>query len=171
MLSEYDGLRIDHPHGLVCPWVYRAGQADPLRAVQGGARLFSSPDLPDHPELARYAIVAPEQLDRARARHADGWVKSLTPEQVGRYARLFDTVVRAARERGRAREDVLCEVLSTLPFELSQVMARDGLGRFRVTQKADLDNPADVYRSENASPRGLDHGGQPRHEVALAARG
>jgi len=27
-----------------------------------------------------------------------------------------------------------------------------GLGRFRITQKADLDNPADVYRSENAAP-------------------
>ncbi len=31
-------------------------------------------------------------------------------------------------------------------------MERHGLGRFRVTQKADLDNPADVYRGENASP-------------------
>jgi hypothetical protein len=27
-----------------------------------------------------------------------------------------------------------------------------GLGRFRITQKADLRNPADVYRSENAEP-------------------
>lgn len=152
MLSEYDGLRIDHPHGLVCPWVYRAGALDPLRAVQGGARLFSSPDLPDHPELARYAIVAPDQLDRTVPRYADGWVKSLTPEQVRRYALLFDSVVRMAREHGRAREDVLCEVLSTLPYELSRVMARDGLGRFRVTQKADLNNPADVYRSENVAP-------------------
>ncbi|MFB1482405.1 4-alpha-glucanotransferase [Corallococcus sp. RDP092CA] len=152
MLSEYDGLRIDHPHGLVCPWVYRADSAEPLRAVQGGARLFSSPDLPDHPELARYSIVAPEQLNRAVPRYADGWVTGLTEAQVGRYAILFDAVVRTAREYGRAREDVLCEVLSTLPYELSRVMARDGLGRFRVTQKADLDNPADVYRSENVAP-------------------
>ncbi|MGE6757104.1 4-alpha-glucanotransferase [Corallococcus interemptor] len=152
MLSEYDGLRIDHPHGLVCPWVYRAGSADPLRAVQGGARLFSSPDLPDHPELARYSIVAPEQLDRSVPRYADGWVKGLTEAQVARYAILFDSVVRTARAHGRAREDVLCEVLSTLPYELSRVMARDGLGRFRVTQKADLKNPADVYRSENVAP-------------------
>ncbi|WP_223641567.1 4-alpha-glucanotransferase [Corallococcus sp. EGB] len=152
MLAEYDGLRIDHPHGLVCPWVYRAGSADPLRAVQGGARLFSSPDLPDHAELARYAIVAPEQLNRSVPRYADGWVTGLTEDQVARYAILFDSVVRAAREYGRAREDVLCEVLSTLPYELSRVMARDGLGRFRVTQKADLSNPADVYRSENVAP-------------------
>jgi 4-alpha-glucanotransferase len=32
------------------------------------------------------------------------------------------------------------------------VLARYGLGRFRVSQKADLANPADVYRSENARP-------------------
>src|SRR5207237_216326 len=50
LLSELDGLRIDHPHGLIDPWVYRAAQPDPLRAVQQGARLFSSPDLPDPPQ-------------------------------------------------------------------------------------------------------------------------
>ncbi|RJS23856.1 4-alpha-glucanotransferase [Corallococcus sp. H22C18031201] len=152
MLGEYDGLRIDHPHGLVCPWVYRAGEPDALRAVQQGARLFSSPDLPDHPELARYAIVGPEQLDRTQSRHADGWVRSLTPAQVERYSVLFDAVVRTAQRQGRAREDLLCEVLSTMPYELGCVLARHGLGRFRVTQKAALDNPSDVYRSENAAP-------------------
>ena len=32
MLREYDGLRIDHPHGWVCPWVYgRASKARRLR--------------------------------------------------------------------------------------------------------------------------------------------
>ncbi len=31
-------------------------------------------------------------------------------------------------------------------------MARHHLGRFRVTQKANLDDPSDVYRSENARP-------------------
>ena len=36
-LDEYDGLRIDHPHGLVCPWVYRADDPDPYRAVRAGA--------------------------------------------------------------------------------------------------------------------------------------
>jgi 4-alpha-glucanotransferase len=32
------------------------------------------------------------------------------------------------------------------------VLARFGLGRWRVFQKADLDDPADVYRPENAAP-------------------
>src|SRR5690606_17244220 len=62
MLAEYDGLRIDHPHGLVCPWVYRTDE-EPFRAVQGGARLFASPDLDDHPWLASWAIARPDQLD------------------------------------------------------------------------------------------------------------
>ncbi len=125
---------------------------DPLRAVQGGARLFSSPDLPEHPLLARYAIVSPGQLNRAVPRYADDWVTSLSPEQVGRYSVVFDTIARCAEARGRAISDVVCEVLSTLPFPLGAVLERHGLGRFRVTQKADLDNPKDVYRSENAAP-------------------
>ena len=43
-------------------------------------------------------------------------------------------------------------MLSTQPYPLRRVLERHGLGRFRVTQKADLKNPADVYRSENAAP-------------------
>jgi 4-alpha-glucanotransferase len=152
VLAEFDGLRLDHPHGLVCPWVYRADALDALWAVQHGARLFSSPDLPDHPELARHAIVSPEQLDRSVPRYADGWVRELSPAQVRRYSALFDAVIAAAHANGRQVTDLLCEVLSTMPHPLQQVMEQYGLGRFRVTQKADLRNPQDVYRSENARP-------------------
>ena len=153
MLSEYDGLRIDHPHGLVCPWVYRSGELNALQAVQSGARLFSSPDLPDHPELARWALVAPGQLERSVPRYADGWVRELSQEQVRRYSALFDAIVAAAHAHGRKVSDLLCEVLSTMPHPLQRVLAQYGLGRFRVTQKADLKNPRDVYRSENAVPQ------------------
>jgi 4-alpha-glucanotransferase len=153
MFDEFDGVRIDHPHGLVCPWVYTSGAAEPLRAVQGGARLFSSPDLWDHPDLARYAIPEPAQIDRSVPRYADDRVTSLSPEQVGRYAVLFEEIARCARARGRDTSDIVCEVLSTMPFPLKAVLERYGLGRFRVTQKANLDDPRDVYRSENAEPR------------------
>lgn len=152
MLAEYDAVRIDHPHGLVCPWVYRAGAGDPLEAVQGGARLFSSPHLPDHPSLAPFAIAREDQLDPTAARYADDWVRSLTPEQVARYSVLLDAVVEAAERHGRDRSDLQCEVLSTLPYPLRRVMERHRLGRFRVLQKADLGDPSDVYRSENARP-------------------
>jgi len=147
--EEFDGLRIDHPHGLIDPWVYRAAQPDPQLAVQHGARLFSSPDLPD---LAPFAVARPEQLDRAARRYSDGWVRSLSHDQVARYAVLFDTVLDAARAHGRAVDDLLCEVLSTQPYPVERVVARHGLGRFRVTQKVVLGDPADVYRSENAAP-------------------
>lgn len=154
LLAEFDGLRIDHPHGLVCPWVYRADDPDALHAVQTGARLFSAPTLPDHPGLARYAIARPDQLspDPRTPRHADDWVRSLDDAQVDAYSTIFDTIVTAAHTHGRARSDILCEVLSTQPYPLQRVMQRHGLGRFRVTQKADLANPSDVYRSENAAP-------------------
>lgn len=154
MLDDFDGLRIDHPHGLVCPWVYDAQAPDPDRAVARGARLRCSPNLADHPRLAVFAIPTPAQLsgDPSVARYADDWVRALDDAQVRRYGVLFDTVMAGVASAGRAREDVVCEVLSTWPYPLRQVMARHGLGRFCVTQKADLARPDDVYRSENSSP-------------------
>lgn len=150
--AEYDGVRLDHPHGHICPWVYRADDPDPLHAVQTGARLFCSPDLPDHPDLASLAIPRPGQINRepGLARHADEWVTSLEPAQVERYSVLFDVIVEAAHRHGRRTGDILAEVLSTMPYPLGEVLKRYGLGRFRVTQKANLRNPDDVYRAENA---------------------
>jgi 4-alpha-glucanotransferase len=150
--AELDGVRIDHPHGFVCPWVYRADEPDPTLAGQSGARLFSSPDLPDHPELAPYAIARPEQLDLDGPRYADSWVRDLDDEQVDRYGVLLDAIVAAARAYGHATADIACEILSTQPYPLGRVMKRHRLGRFRVTQKANLDRRADVYRGENAQP-------------------
>lgn len=152
VLQDFDGVRIDHPHGWIDPWVYRADDPDPLHAVQNGARLFSSPDLPDHPALARFSVVAGDQLRRSVPRYADDWVGSLTPPQADRYSRLVDIIVDEARLQGRDPSRLVCEVLSTLPCQVREVLQRHGLGRFRVTQKANLDNPADVYRSENSAP-------------------
>ncbi|WP_394824427.1 4-alpha-glucanotransferase [Pendulispora albinea] len=152
MLRELDGLRIDHPHGLVCPWVYDALAPDPIHAVKHGARLFASPDLPDHPALARHAIVRPAQLDRSLPRHADGWVRELDETQVDAYGTRFDSIVQMMLAAGRDLRGVVCEVLSTQPYPLCRVMDRHGLGRFRVTQKANPLDPLDVYRHENARP-------------------
>ncbi len=153
MLFEFDGLRLDHPHGLVCPWVYRADDPDPYHAIQNGARLFSSPDLPDHPELARHAIVHPDQINRDQPRFADDWIRDLTPEQEDRYALIMDALMSRVHDHGRRKEDILFEVLSTEPLPLQRVRLRHGLGCFRVTQKANMDNRKDVYRSENTEPR------------------
>lgn len=156
ILSEFDGVRIDHPHGLVCPWGYRTDEAyhrkDPFEAVQNGARIFSSPCLDEHPGLARYAIPEESQLNLSAERYADDWVRELSAEQVDRYSAVIQTILGAARDKGRNREDILLEVLSTLPFPLKKVMEKYGMGRLRVTQKADMGDPCDVYRSENARP-------------------
>jgi 4-alpha-glucanotransferase len=154
MFAEYDAVRVDHPHGLVCPWVYRIDEPDPQAAVQHGARLLCSPNLPDHPELARLAIPRREELnpDPRTPRFADDWVVDLSEEQVDAYAVLFEALVACARRKRRDASALVCEVLSTLPYPLARVLERYGLGRFRVTQKADPSRSADVYRSENARP-------------------
>jgi 4-alpha-glucanotransferase len=152
MLREMDGVRLDHPHGLVCPWVYDTTDPDPFHAVQHGARLFASPDLPDHPALARTAITRPDQIDHALPRYADGWVRELDEAQVTAYGLRLDRIMAALHAAGRDPRGVMCEVLSTQPYPLARAMARHGLGRCRVTQKANVDDPRDVYRSENAEP-------------------
>jgi 4-alpha-glucanotransferase len=152
LLDEHDGLRIDHPHGWVCPWVYRTDDPDGLRAVQQGARLFESPDLPDHPRLTRYARVRPDQIERTLPRYADGWVRSLEPEQLDRYAASIDLLADWVRARGADPADLMVEVLSTCPLPLLEVLKRHRLGRFRVTQKARPQDPGDVYRGDNAEP-------------------
>jgi len=149
--AEYDGLRIDHPHGWVCPWVYRSDSADPFLAVQQGARLFSSPNLPNHPALRAFSYVREDQLDYESALHADHWVTYLTDEQVDAYAQVFSYLVSPDGNSSRDH-DLVCEVLSTLPLPLKRVLDRFGLGRFRVLQKVDPHNPTDVYRSERAEP-------------------
>ncbi len=150
-LADYDSLRIDHPHGLICPWVYRSDTGDPAQAVRDGARLFESPDLADHPMLAQFAIARADQIDRSKPRYHDTWVTDLDDEQTTRYSALFDAFLDAADRNGRARGDLSCEVLSTMPTPLGRVLARHGLGRWRVTQKANLDDPTDVYRTEHVA--------------------
>lgn len=150
VLAECDGLRIDHPHGWVDPWVYRDDGADAFHAVQHGARLYSTPDDRDHELLARYAIVRPEQLNRTEPGYADQRISSLDDQQVACYSLLFDTIRELQAACGRAREVVACEVLSTLPYQVGRVLERHGLGRFRVTQKIRHNDPTDVYRVEQA---------------------
>lgn len=146
LAGEYDGVRVDHPHGWVCPWVYEPSAEEPFAAVRAGGRLHESPDRPD---LARFAIARLEQLDPSKTRWDDRWVRTLDPEQVERYAQTIDRLVAAFG--GSAR--VACEVLSTMPYPLARVVERHRLARFRVTQKVDLEDPTDVYRSENAEPQ------------------
>jgi 4-alpha-glucanotransferase len=150
ILDEFDGLRIDHPHGKICPWIYKSDEPDALHAVQTGARLFDSPDLPEHPRLAQFAIARRDQLADV-ARYADGWVRELSNEQVDQYALLIDVIDKRLQSVGFDRTNIVCEVLSSCPYPLRRVMEKYGLGRFRVTQKSKVTDPSDIYRSDKAS--------------------
>lgn len=152
MFEAYDGVRIDHPHGLVCPWIYRSDAPDPGAAVARGVRLFSAHGVPGHEALLRYDIPRPEQIDPSRLPWHDDRVRDLAPEQVARYATLFDQVADAAVRSGAEPDAMVCEVLSTLPAPLGAVLERFGLGRLRVTGKIDPGDPADPYRIEAARP-------------------
>lgn len=153
MLSGFDGIRIDHPHGMVCPWVYRRDVSPPDSAVRSGSRLHESPAVNDHPELARFAIAEAGQIDDTTEPYGESWVTNLTGDQVEQYSVLLDVVLDCVRQAGGdMTSDVACEVLSTLPYPLRRVMERHNLGRFRVVQKAALDKPDDVYRIEQACP-------------------
>lgn len=150
LMAEHDGVRIDHPHGLVCPWIYTAKDPDPHHAVRHGARAFDSPDSHD-PDLQRWAIAKVSDLDlSARSKFADNRVGHLEPEQIARYSRLFD-VLASFVQSGSTRDVFAAEVLSTCPFPLRCVLERHGLGRFRVTQKANPDDEHDPYRTEHAA--------------------
>jgi len=152
LLTEHGGVRIDHPHGLVCPWVYTAAHDDPWIAVRAGTRARESPDLEDA-TLARWAIARTEDLNPyALHRYDDDWVSKLDADQEAHYAVLFDTLVELCREEGLETCSIAAEVLSTCPYPLSRVLERHGLGRFRVTQKANLRDPSDVYRTDRAQP-------------------
>lgn len=153
LFAELDGVRIDHPHGLVCPWVYDGTAEDPRAAVVRGARLFETPISAEHPSLAELSLVRADQIDGSLPAHDDERVRALDEAQIAEYERLFAIVMEGARAAGRGAGDVLCEVLSTCPEPLARVMERHGLGRFRVTQKASLVDPRDGYRGENAERR------------------
>lgn len=149
LFREYDGVRIDHPHALVCPWVYRAGEADPYAAVRAGGRLHSiGPGRELSSALAPFDFARPEQLDARAQPWADAFVVTLDDDQVDAYAWGMDMLVAAATAAGRGTGAIACEVLSTLPYPLRRVLERHGLGRFRVTSKADVTKADDVYLME-----------------------
>lgn len=150
LLAEHAGVRIDHPHGLVCPWVYSAEHPDSAQAVRDGTRARESPDLQD-PAFARWAIARPGDLNpHASHRYVDDWVSTLDAAQEAQYAVLFDVLVELCREAGLTTDSIAAEVLSTCPYPLWRVLQRHGIGRFRVTQKANLLDASDVYRTDKA---------------------
>jgi hypothetical protein len=165
--SEYDGVRVDHPHGWVCPWVYRNDIDDPFYAVQHGARLFSSPNLPDHPALRAFSYVEEDQLDPEGAFYADYWVEYLTEEQVDAYAQVFIL----PGESGRYVQPPLRPGMRGVehPSATSEARARPiRIGPFPSPAKG---GPAQSHRrlsERECRAHRLDHAGKSRHTDHLA---
>jgi 4-alpha-glucanotransferase len=102
--------------------------------------------------LQTWAVARSDQTNLQEAAYADGRVRDLDDDQTERYARLMALILQRLEAHGRPRNAVACEVLSTWPYPIRRVFDRFGLGRFRVTSKLKLDDPADVYRLEHAVP-------------------
>ena len=166
MLAEYDGAaHRSSARPRRYPWVYRTGAA---RSASGGARrraavLVAGPAR-SSARWRAFAIARPEQLDRGELRWADGWVRALDDAQVDRYAPLFDASSIARARAGRiARDDLLCEVLSTLAVSAP---ARDGARGARPAVRDAEGEPRRRARrlsQRERARRRLDHGRQPRH--------
>ncbi|MBK8741796.1 MAG: 4-alpha-glucanotransferase [Betaproteobacteria bacterium] len=150
LLATHAGLRLDHPHGWVCPWVYRtpANDAAALEAVQSGGAVVRVARPHGSPPRSPGMRVRPDQIDRTRARHEDG-VMSLEPAQVEAYSSQIRFCWNAP---GQVSTSATMVEVSTCPRLLAAVLAHCGLGRFRITQKARVEVEGDVYRSDGAAP-------------------
>ena len=139
------GVRIDHIVGLIDPWVYKAGKKPKIE--QGAGRLYSSPE---HPELSKYAIPTLADLDEKVPADKEKRVKTLTKEQVKKYARLIEKIViTAAKEEGLNKDAIVCEDLGTLTNPVALVMEQFGLQGMKLTQFVEADEPDDPYRCCN----------------------
>ena len=139
------GVRIDHIVGLIDPWVYKAGKKPKIE--QGAGRLYSSPE---HPELSKYAIPTLADLDEEVPADKEKRVKTLTKEQVKKYARWIEKIViAAAKEEGLNKDAIVCEDLGTLTNPVALVMEQFGLQGMKLTQFVEADEPDDPYRCCN----------------------
>ena len=139
------GVRIDHIVGLIDPWVYKAGKK-PM-PEQGAGRLYSSPE---HPELAKYAIVTIDDLDWTLEADKEKRVKTLSDEQIQLYGRLIEKIViGAAKECGLDKNAIVCEDLGTLTNPVAAVMEKYELQGMRLTQFVIPEKPDHPYRCKN----------------------
>ena len=143
------GVRIDHFVGLVDPWVYKAGKTP--KVSDGAGRLYSSPE---HPELSKYAIPSMADLNLDVDPDSEYRVKTLTPAQISRYARLIEKIIiAAAKTEGVDKDSIICEDLGTLTYPVEKVMEQFELNGMRVTQFVKPEDPTHPYRGKNTKEK------------------
>ena len=139
------GVRIDHLVGLIDPWVYKKGCKPKIE--EGAGRLYSSPH---HDELKKYAIATTEDLNWEVEPDKEKWIKSLTEDQIKKYAMLLEKVVIAAAKEVKLNKDaIVCEDLGTLTYPVEQVIKYLGLQGMRLTQFVVPEKPEHPYRMKN----------------------
>ncbi|TMA51142.1 MAG: hypothetical protein E6J75_18980 [Deltaproteobacteria bacterium] len=148
MFAEVDGVRVDHPHGLVCPWVY-AADARAVRdretrpAESGSANPALRRRLGDRPRARTGGVVR----GPARRHHRRG-----PPSRAG-----------GGRRHVRGALDAADPARSRPHRARSRPLPRHAEGR--------------ALRSARRLPQrerpagGLGHGGHPRHATDLGGRG
>ena len=143
------GVRIDHLVGLIDPWVYKKGHKPKIE--EGAGRLYSSPQ---HDELKKFAIATMDDLNYEVEPDKEKWIKTLTEEQIKKYALLLEKIVIAsAKEVGLDKDSIVCEDLGTLTYPVEQVIKYLGLQGMRLTQFVVPDKPEHPYRMCNIEPR------------------
>lgn len=143
------GVRIDHIVGLIDPWIYKKG-CNP-KVEEGAGRLYSSPE---HPELAKYAIPAMDELNYDVSAANELRVKYLTDNQVKLYGKLIEQIViAAAKEEGLDKDAIVCEDLGTLTNPVAAVMEKYDLQGMKLTQFVVPEMYEHPYRGRNITKR------------------
>ena len=136
------GVRIDHIIGLIDPWVY-------TNSPKKGSRLYSSPERED---LAKYAKVKTENLNKDEEPESDVRVKKLTKLQVKKYSDfILKIIIKAAEEEGLSKDSIICEDLGSLTNPVYRVMEDLNLSGIRVTQFTDPEDVDHPYRGINVT--------------------
>jgi len=142
------GVRIDHLVGLIDPWVYKS-DATP-KPEDGAGRLYSSPE---HEFLSKFAIATLDDLNEEVTSDKEKRIKSLTSEQIRKYARLVEKIViGAAEEVGLNKDAIVCEDLGTVTLPVESVMKQYKLQGMCLTQFVVPDEPDHAYRCANIKP-------------------
>jgi 4-alpha-glucanotransferase len=139
------GIRIDHIVGLIDPWVYKSNKTPKVK--DGAGRLYSSPE---HSDLAKYAIPSLEDLNKEVDADNELRVKTLTEEQVEKYASVIERIlIDAAEEEGLSKDDIIFEDLGTVTTPVESVMKAYKLLGMKVTQFVNPEKENHIYRGCN----------------------
>ena len=126
------GARIDHAQGIIDPWVAPEGK---LCNHPDAGKLLSSPD---NPKLASFSYLTMNNINTHLSHEPDKdnrmrWNRykeeSISQEQYDRYGQPVDLVLKAAKENGTDKKDVIFEEFENASPVSSKVLADRGASK------------------------------------------